>query len=148
MLTTGNWPTYKVMDINLPPMMQRCVQLFQQYYNMEVNTHEHGHVQSLLASVRSFAMQNSHISAFSPSSSPPLTLSLPSINLTTQSKGTSYKRLQWTHVLGNAVVKGTFGKHSYDLQVHTLQAIALMEFNGAKPEVWQGYWASGEWGLA
>ena len=38
-LTTGNWPTYKVMDINLPPMMQRCVQLFQQYYNMEVRTH-------------------------------------------------------------------------------------------------------------
>jgi hypothetical protein len=34
-----------------------------------------------------------------------------------QSKGTSHKRLQWTHVLGNAVVKGTFGKHSYDLQV-------------------------------
>ena len=47
-LTTGNWPTYKVMDINLPPMMQRCVQLFQQYYNMEVSTHGHGHVQSLL----------------------------------------------------------------------------------------------------
>jgi hypothetical protein len=38
-------------------------------------------------------------------------------------------------VLGNAVVKGTFGKHSYDLQVHTLQAIALMEFNATKGEV-------------
>jgi fructosamine-3-kinase len=52
-----------------------------------------------------------------------------------QSNGTSHKRLQWTHVLGNAVVKGTFGKHSYDLQVHTLQAIALMEFNATKGEV-------------
>ena len=52
-----------------------------------------------------------------------------------QSKGTSHKRLQWTHVLGNAVVKATFGKHSYDLQVHTLQAIALMEFNATKGEV-------------
>ena len=52
-----------------------------------------------------------------------------------QSNGTSHKRLQWTHVLGNAVVKGTFGKHSYDLQVHTLQAIALMEFNVTKGEV-------------
>lgn len=38
-------------------------------------------------------------------------------------------------MLGNAVVKGTFGKHSYDLQVHTLQAIALMEFNATKGEV-------------
>jgi hypothetical protein len=38
-------------------------------------------------------------------------------------------------VLGNAVVKATFGKHSYDLQVHTLQAIALMEFNATKGEV-------------
>ena len=36
-LTTGNWPTYKVMDLNLPPVMQRCVQFFQQYYNMEVS---------------------------------------------------------------------------------------------------------------
>ena len=35
-LTTGNWPTYKAMDLNLPPIMQRCVQFFQQYYNMEV----------------------------------------------------------------------------------------------------------------
>ena len=35
-LTTGNWPTYKVMDLNLPPVMQRCVQFFQQYYTMEV----------------------------------------------------------------------------------------------------------------
>jgi hypothetical protein len=24
------------MDLNLPPVMQRCVQFFQQYYNMEV----------------------------------------------------------------------------------------------------------------
>jgi cullin 1 len=37
--------------------------------------------------------------------------------------------LQWTHVLGNATVKGTFGKRSYDLQVGTLQAVALMAFN-------------------
>lgn len=41
----------------------------------------------------------------------------------------SHRRLQWTHSLGNATVKGTFGKRSYDLQVVTLQACALMAFN-------------------
>jgi cullin 1 len=34
-LTTGNWPTYKVMDLNLPPVMQRGINTFQQFYNME-----------------------------------------------------------------------------------------------------------------
>jgi cullin 1 len=43
--------------------------------------------------------------------------------------GQSSKKLSWAHVLGNAVVKGTFGKKSFDLQVHTLQAVVLMEFN-------------------
>jgi len=42
----------------------------------------------------------------------------------------SHRRLQWTHSLGNATVKATFGKRSYDLQVVTLQACALLAFNG------------------
>ena len=30
---------------------------------------------------------------------------------------TSHRRLQWIYALGNATVKGTFSKKSYDLQV-------------------------------
>jgi cullin 1 len=37
--------------------------------------------------------------------------------------------LQWTHTLGNAVVKGMFGKKSYQLQITTLQAVVLLSFN-------------------
>lgn len=44
------------------------------------------------------------------------------------------RRLTWTHSLGNATVKGTFGaaggrSKSYDLQVVTLQAAVLLVFN-------------------
>lgn len=35
------------------------------------------------------------------------------------------RKLQWVVTQGNATVRGTFGKKSYDLQVSTLQAIAL-----------------------
>lgn len=42
---------------------------------------------------------------------------------------TSKRRLQWTHTLGNAVVKGMFGKKSYQLQITTLQAVVLLSFN-------------------
>ena len=42
------------------------------------------------------------------------------------------RRLQWVHSLGNATVRATFGKKSYDLQVTTLQAIVLNSFNDGK----------------
>ena len=41
----------------------------------------------------------------------------------------SKRRLTWMFGLGNATVKGMFGKKSYDLQVTTLQAITLLAFN-------------------
>jgi len=39
------------------------------------------------------------------------------------------KKLGWYHGLGNATIKGTFGRRAFDLQVTTLQAILLLEFN-------------------
>ncbi|KAH8078845.1 hypothetical protein JL720_9595 [Aureococcus anophagefferens] len=51
----------------------------------------------------------------------------------------SKRRLTWMFSLGNASVKGAFGKKSYDFQVSTLQAIALLAFNadgdGAAPSL-------------
>lgn len=43
----------------------------------------------------------------------------------------SKRRLQWMWGLGNATVRGTWGKKSYDLQVTTLQAVAILAFNQA-----------------
>lgn len=40
------------------------------------------------------------------------------------------RKLSWIFSLGNATVRGTFGKKWYDLTVSTLQAIALLSFNG------------------
>jgi len=39
------------------------------------------------------------------------------------------RKLVWMHSLGNATVRATFGKKQYDLQVTTLQAIALNALN-------------------
>jgi cullin 1 len=39
------------------------------------------------------------------------------------------RKLSWILSLGNASVRATFGKKSYDLQVTTLQAIAMHAFN-------------------
>jgi len=39
------------------------------------------------------------------------------------------RKLTWMHSLGNATVRATFGKKPYDLQVTTLQAVALNAFN-------------------
>jgi cullin 1 len=41
----------------------------------------------------------------------------------------SKRRLQWNWGLGNAEVRGLWGKKSYDLQVTTLQAVAILAFN-------------------
>jgi len=80
-LTSGHWPTYKNIDLNLPPVMTRCTNLFKQFYEASSN----------------------------------------------------HKRLQWTYMLGSTVVKGTFGKRSYDIQLGTLQAAALLAFNVESP---------------
>ena len=40
------------------------------------------------------------------------------------------RKLTWVHTQGSASVLGTFGKKSYDLQVSTLQAIALDALSG------------------
>jgi cullin 1 len=37
--------------------------------------------------------------------------------------------LTWVHSLGNATVRATYGKKFYDLQVTTLQAVVLAEFD-------------------
>jgi cullin 1 len=31
-LTTGHWPTYRAVDVNLPPIMTQCVQAFRDFY--------------------------------------------------------------------------------------------------------------------
>jgi len=40
------------------------------------------------------------------------------------------RKLTWQYSLGNASVRATFGSKTYDLQVSTLQAVALNAFNG------------------
>lgn len=42
------------------------------------------------------------------------------------------RKLTWMYSLGNANVRGTFGKKSYDLQVTTLQAVVLHAFHEGK----------------
>lgn len=42
------------------------------------------------------------------------------------------RKLTWVYTLGNASVRATFGKKTYDLQVTTLQAIALNALNEGK----------------
>ena len=36
-LTTGCWPSYQLMDVNMPPQMEKCMQLFQQHYLKRTN---------------------------------------------------------------------------------------------------------------
>uniref|UniRef100_K3WHJ4 Cullin family profile domain-containing protein n=2 Tax=Peronosporomycetes TaxID=3418804 RepID=K3WHJ4_GLOUD len=77
-LTTGYWPSYKVLEITMPPQMVRSMNLFKVYYDSK----------------------------------------------------TSHRRLQWIHSLGNATIRANFPKKKwYDLQVTTLQAVALLLFN-------------------
>jgi cullin 1 len=79
-LTTGYWPSYKVLEITMPPQLVKCMNLFKVYYDSK----------------------------------------------------TSHRRLQWIHSLGNATVRANFPKKKwYDLQVTTLQAVALLLFNEA-----------------
>lgn len=75
-LTTGYWPTYKALELNLPSNMQRCLVIFKDFYDSKTN----------------------------------------------------HRRLQWIHSLGQAVVRGIFGKKTFDFQVVTLQALVLLSF--------------------
>ncbi len=77
-LTTGHWPSYKMVEPVLPPKLARCVDVFSEYYKQL----HHGK-----------------------------------------------RLLKWVYSLGNTNVKAQF-KKPYDLQVTTLQAIALLCFNG------------------
>lgn len=43
-------------------------------------------------------------------------------------KNFQHRRLTWQHGLGSAQVKAKFGSRSYDLQITTLQAVALLAF--------------------
>jgi cullin 1 len=37
-LTTGYWPGYRPIELSLPPVMQRCMQVFGDYYS-QTTTH-------------------------------------------------------------------------------------------------------------
>ncbi|GBG26681.1 Cullin-1 [Hondaea fermentalgiana] len=79
-LTTGHWPSYKMVPIELPPELLKCISVYQAFYDNK----------------------------------------------------TSQRCLKWVHSLGNCSVRAQF-KRTYDLQVTTLQACALLQFN-AVPE--------------
>lgn len=76
-LTTGHWPSYKIVEPVLPPVLSQCVDVFQSFY----------------------------------------------------AKQTDHRKLTWVHSLGNALVKANF-KAPCELQVTTLQTLALLAFNG------------------
>lgn len=83
-LTTGYWPSYKVLEIAVPPQMIKCMSLFKVYYDSK----------------------------------------------------TSHRRLQWIHSLGNATIRANFPKKKwYDLQVTTLQAVALLLFSDTEEKL-------------
>mmetsp|Transcript_16886 Transcript_16886/g.32946 ORF Transcript_16886/g.32946 Transcript_16886/m.32946 type:complete len:759 (+) Transcript_16886:693-2969(+) len=75
-LTTGHWPSYKMVPIELPLELQKCMEIYQAFYD----------------------------------------------------KKTSQRCLKWVHSLGNCSLRAQF-KRTYDLQVTTLQACALLHFN-------------------
>ena len=77
-LTTGYWPTYKAIDVSLPPLISKCTAVFKDFYDKK---HDH-------------------------------------------------RRLTWVYQLGDATVSGFYAKKC-DLQLTTLQAICLLEFNNA-----------------
>jgi len=36
-LTTGHWPSYKPLEISMPPLMVRCMNLFKTYYDSKTS---------------------------------------------------------------------------------------------------------------
>ena len=39
-LTSGHWPTYKVIELNLPPIMMRCTQMFRHFHDQASTSHK------------------------------------------------------------------------------------------------------------
>ena len=39
-LTSGHWPTYKVIELNLPPIMMRCTQVFRHFHDQASTSHK------------------------------------------------------------------------------------------------------------
>lgn len=77
-LTTGFWPSYKMLDLSFPSELAKCMEVYNTYYDTR----------------------------------------------------TSHRQLKWVHSLGNASIKANL-KKAYDLHVTTLQAVALLSFNGS-----------------
>ena len=78
-LTTGFWPLYPMMKINVPAEMQDCMTAYTDHYMSHTN----------------------------------------------------HRTLNWVHRLGFATVRANFKKW-YDLQVTTLQAMVMLQFNSGK----------------
>lgn len=36
-LTMGHWPTFKMVDVELPPVMQKCVSVFTDHFNTKTS---------------------------------------------------------------------------------------------------------------
>ena len=36
-LTTGHWPTYKGVDLSLPPLLAKCTQVFKEFYDTKTS---------------------------------------------------------------------------------------------------------------
>ncbi|CAK9005115.1 Cullin-1 (OsCUL1) (OsCUL1-1) [Durusdinium trenchii] len=82
-LTTGHWPSYKMVNIVLPREFDDCMDVYKKFYASK----------------------------------------------------TSHRCLKWVFSLGNATVRAAF-KRPYDIQVTTLQAVALLAFNGVPDDQW------------
>jgi len=82
-LTTGHWPSYKMVTLTMPQELQLCMDVYENFYNGK----------------------------------------------------TEHRRLKWVHSLGNVFLRAHF-KKSYELQVTTLQAVALLQFNTVSAEDW------------
>lgn len=81
-LTTGYWPTYKMVEVTLPKQLSVCMETYERFY----------------------------------------------------ADKTDHRKLKWVHSLGNALVRASY-KRGYELQVTTLQAVALLAFNDGSEHI-------------
>ena len=61
---------------------------------------------------------------------PPLMASARDLFMKYYRSKNTHKKISWAYALGTALVRGNFAR-SYDFQVHTLQAVALLAINEA-----------------